>query len=355
MVRVKVRHLVDKPRKDGRSRYYWQPTAKLRRAGFVPIRPEDDLSVAVKHAEELNAEVDRYYRGDQPVAVKPDSVKALLLTFERDNAFQRLAARTQRDYQQAFVHILEWAGDMPVRALTRRAIKEYQRSIEAKRGRHAAHHILMALSAALSLAVDEGWIETHPGRNLKISLGDGRSVVWAHAQVEKLIQAAELEGRPSVALAVMLGWCLGQRPADLLALTWSAYDGATITLRQNRTGARLPPIPVLPSLKELLDRRPRRAVQMVISEATGQPYKLDRFQRFFGQLRAKAGLPANLYFADLRRTVATQLGKAGCSEDVIRSITGHRSREVLRRYVRPDGSFSERGIGELKRLRENKE
>ena len=197
--------------------------------------------------------------------LQPDSVKALLISFQTDQAFMRLAERTKRDYRQAFKHIETWAGDYPARALTRRAIKEWKRELEAKRGRHAMHHAIMALSAALSFAVDEGWMEQHPAHNLKISLGEGRAVVWTDNQVRAMIATAEREGHPSVALAVMLGWCLGQRPADILALTWAAYDGHTISLRQAKTRTALPPISVLPELKALLDRTPRRGVQIVIA------------------------------------------------------------------------------------------
>jgi len=36
-------------------------------------------------------------------------------------------------------------------------------------------------------------------------------------------------------------------------------------------------------------------------------------------------MPADLQFRDLRRTLATALGAAGCTDDQIRSITGYRT------------------------------
>ena len=69
----KVRHLV---LKDGR--YYWQPASALRSAGWRPVRlPEDALAAAAK-AEELNAEVDAWRRGEAPAhAPKPAAPKVV--------------------------------------------------------------------------------------------------------------------------------------------------------------------------------------------------------------------------------------------------------------------------------------
>ncbi len=40
-------------------------------------------------------------------------------------------------------------------------------------------------------------------------------------------------------LALMLALWTGQRQGDMLRLTWAAYDGATIRLKQGKTGARV--------------------------------------------------------------------------------------------------------------------
>ena len=56
----------------------------------------------------------------------------------------------------------------------------------------------------------------------------------------------------------------------------------------------------------------------------------------FARIRALAELPAELQFRDLRRTAATELGTAGATDDEIRAVTGHRSRNVVAVYVRPD-------------------
>ena len=77
----------------------------------------------------------------------------------------------------------------------------------------------------------EGWIAINPALRLRVASAASRKRVWTLAERDAFCAAALAEGRPSLALAVMLGWCLGQRPADLRTLTWVAYDGAAVQLR----------------------------------------------------------------------------------------------------------------------------
>ncbi len=156
--------------------------------------------------------------------------------------------------------------------------------------------------------------------------------------------------RPSMGLAVMLGWCLGQRPADLRKLPWTTYDGAAVALRQAKTKTAVW-VPALPELRKLLDAATRSSVQIVVSEATGRPYQESDFQHTFVDIRRAAGLSDDLQFRDLRRTLATALGAAGCTDDQIRSITGHKTRNVVAVYVRPDQTFAKGAMKKLERAR----
>ncbi len=327
MGNVKIRYLVSRPRKSGIA-WYWQPTKKLIMNGFLPRRLSDDLAEAVQQAEILNGKLDAWYSGTASVPVKPDSVKALVILYRSSDAYTRLAPRTQQDYDTAIKLIEEWCGDFLARSLTRRAIKAWMRELEKQRGKRTSQKTVMTLAALLTFALDEDWIDTHPAREMKIRLGDGRQQVWTPDQVNQFVAAANNQGRPSMALAMMLAYCLAQREGDVLALPWTAYDGSTITLRQSKTGTVIR-VPALPELRTLLNGTERIAVQMVANERTRRPYHRVTFQHTFKAIRDAAGLPSDLWFADLRRTAATALGRAGCTEDEIRAIGGWRSRQVI--------------------------
>ena len=56
----KVRHLVSKPNADGGWRWYWQPSADLRKAGWRVVPLGNDMEIAAHKAEAINADVDAW-------------------------------------------------------------------------------------------------------------------------------------------------------------------------------------------------------------------------------------------------------------------------------------------------------
>jgi integrase len=304
----------------------------------------------VRQAETLNAELDAWYRGDlsaRPSTI-PDGLRALDDLFQRDDWFLDMGPRTQRDYLYNIKSALEWAEDVPVRQITSKAVRTWYRAQRDANGAATSRNRFAALRRLLAFGKVEGWLAENPAAGLRVRAPQSRSRIWTPAERDTFCLAAIEAGRPSMALAVMLGWCLGQRPADLRTMAWTAYDGHTVRIRQAKTDKAVG-IPVLPELKVLLEATDRKSTQMVVSENTGRPYKESDFQHTFAEIRDQAGLPKDLQYRDLRRTLATALGAAGCTDDQIRSITGHRTREVLQVYVRPDDTFAKGAMGRLQR------
>ncbi len=356
MRKIGVRHLVGK-RQKAHTLWYWQPPAALVRAGFLTRRLPNDLCEAIQAAQALNATLDAWRRGGvTPFGVTPlrpqrkDGLHSLNDLFQTDDGYRRLGPRSQSDYRYHIQAALTWAGEKPVRALTRKTVKEWYRAERDEHGAHTSRNSVAALRRLLSFGCDEGWIAANPCLRMRIAAGASRSRVWTLAERDTFCAAAVAAQRPSMALAVMLGWCIGQRPADLRALAWSAYDGRTIRLRQAKTGKEIG-IPAPRELRAMLDVVETRGDVVVINEATGRPYHESAFQHLFAEIRTAAGLPHDLQFRDLRRTLATALGAAGATDDEIRSVTGHSTREVVAVYVRPDDTYAEAAMAKLERSR----
>lgn len=119
----------------------------------------------------------------------------------------------------------------------------------------------------------------------------------------------------------MLALSTGQRQGDLLRLTWDAYDGAAITLRQGKTG-RLVWIPCTAGLKDALDAAPRRADTVLVSPK-GAPWTKRSFALAWNTAFTASGIKDDLHFHDLRGTAVTVLSEAGCTPQEIATITGH--------------------------------
>jgi integrase len=209
------------------------------------------------------------------------------------------------------------------------------------------------LARILSVAKDRGKIAVNPcekgGR-----LYDGTRVdfVWS---IED--ETAFLKHAPAhLHLPLLLALWTGQRQGDLLLLSWSAYDGTHIRLRQSksrRRGARpaYVNIPVGAPLRVALDTAAKnKHSTLILVNSDGRPWTPDGFRASWGKACKKAGIE-EVTFNDLRGTAVTRLALVGCTEAEIAAITGHSLRDVRSildaHYLHRDQALAESAIRKL--------
>ena len=187
----------------------------------------------------------------------------------------------------------------------------------AKSSPRQADYIITVFARALSWALDRGMISVNllerPGR---VWSGSRAEKVWSNADEERFLEVAS----PQMALALMLGLWTGQRQGDLLRLTWKAYDGQFIRLRQSKTDVHVT-VPVGKPLKAILDTTSRLS-PFIISSEDDRPYTSDGFRASWRKTCDRAGVKG-LTFHDLRGTAVSRLASAGATEMEIAAITGH--------------------------------
>jgi integrase len=200
----------------------------------------------------------------------------------------------------------------------------------------------------MEMARDEGLIEVNPASRLGLVNIGGTREAWSIEEIETVCAAAIEYGRPSVALAVRLASNLGQREADILALPRSRYDASSgiFDIVQEKTRRRIG-VPVTLELRAAIEAAPTTSPVFVISEVTSVPYTETGFRNLFRKICRAGGLSDERQFRDLRHTMATILGEAGCSDEEIRAITGHSDRAVVARYVRPNTVMAKSAIAKL--------
>ncbi|WP_428247270.1 tyrosine-type recombinase/integrase [Ferrovibrio sp.] len=357
MTQIKVRHLVSRRNSDGSLRYYWSPSATLKAAGFAVVRLPASLPEAIAAAEEWNAKADDYYQGTPaPAAAKPGSIAALISLFLQSDEFKALKPRSRADHEYYLGKLEAYAGEQPFQLIGRKAAKEWLRKVKAKSGPAMAYHCYSSARRLFSYAADEEWRKDNPFAGLKIPAPKERDVVWTPEEYEAFRVAAVAAGRRSMALAATIAFNLAQREQDVLAMKWPAYDGSRIRFDQLKTAK---PIDVrcLPDLKAWLDETLAaladenvRPLHILIDDKTGRPWNTNSFQHYFPEIRKAAGLRSELQFNDFRRSGATRLGDAGCTDDEIRAITGHKTRNVVSRYVRPTTTQADNAMDKVASL-----
>lgn len=291
-------------------------------------------------------------------AQKPAGVLSSILdAYESSSDFQSLADRTRADYKKHLRAIAAEFGDFPLAALSdRRSRGEFLawRDRLAVTSRRNADYRFSVFARALSWSFDRGLTTLNPlerpGRLYRANRNDS---VWTDAD-----EAAFLEKAPAhLHLALTLALWTGQRQGDLLRLTWTAYDGASIRLKQQKTGARVM-IPVGAPLKAALDAAKRaredadkkvEALTILMTER-GHTWTESGFRASWRKACEKAGV-RDVTFHDLRGTAVTRLALAGCSEAEIATITGHSLRDVGAildsHYLKRDGGLAESAIRKL--------
>jgi integrase len=259
------------------------------------------------------------------VVVPEGKLLSLLQGYQASQDFLGLRERTRADYIKQIEKIEQKFGDAPVKALadprTRGIFMDWRDEL-ALRSKRQADYAWTVLARVLSWAKDRGKITVNPcERGGRVYHGTRVDFVWS---VED--EAAFLEHAPAhLHLPLLLALWTGQRQGDLLRLPWSAYNGASIRLRQSKTGARVE-IPVGAPLKVALDAAKRHG-PITLTSTDARPWTPDGFRASWGKACKKAAI-AGITFNDLRGTAVTRLALVGCTEAEIATITGHSLRDV---------------------------
>jgi integrase len=262
----------------------------------------------------------------QKVAPPTSTLLALLFQFQESAEFQfGISPRTRRDYIKQIKRIEREFRDFPIKALDDpRATSIFLewRDRLAQTSLRQADYAYGTLNRILAWALKRRKIKTNPCANGgKLYTGTRVDKIWTDEDVARFHRVAP----PYLRLAMMLAINTGQRQGDLLRLSWSAYDGSAIKMRQRKTGQYVS-IPVTDELKTALDSTPRQS-PIMLTNSDAKPWSESGFQGAWGKATTRAGI-RGLTFHDLRGTAVVTLARAGCNEVEIYSITGHKPGDV---------------------------
>lgn len=118
-----------------------------------------------------------------------------------------------------------------------------------------------------------------------------------------------------------------QRRADIVQMGRQHIRDGALHVTQSKTGTALE-IPVHEDLQRLLDATPSGHLTF-LTTSFGKPFTPLGFTNWFRDMCNEAGLPRGTSAHGLRKAACRRLAEAGCSANVIRAISGHKSlREV---------------------------
>jgi integrase len=188
------------------------------------------------------------------------------------------------------------------------------------------------LRTILRRAVLNRQIDRNPIEGVKRFKEDSRNRTLDPEEYQKLLANSALHLRSIIQVA----YVTGMRRGEILGLRWNQLDfkNKLIVLEADDTKTQEKrEIPLEEGLISLFQRIPRVIGCPNVFTYKGKP--IESVKTAFQDAKRKAKI-GDFRFHDLRHCAITNLRKAGVSDSVIMSISGHKTHAVFRKYDRVD-------------------
>ena len=305
-----------------------RPHCYFRRRGFprVPLK-------GLPWSPSFMAEYEKAMSGARTAIgagrVKPGSVAAVVAEyFDSQQFFGSKSAGTQRMRRGILERFRAAYGERPMALLP----AEWIEALLDSKPPHAARSWLVTLRSLCQFALKRRYLRVDPTANIKQRAikGDGFHT-WTEEEIAQFEAHHPIGTKPRLALALLL--YTGQRRSDVVRMGRQHIRNGALTVKQQKTGTELPPIPVLPELQAVLNATPSEHLTFLVT-TTGKPYGPNHFSESFREWCDAAGLPKHCSAHGLRKAACRRLAEAGCSEKQIAAISGHASLDEVARYTK---------------------
>jgi integrase len=337
MPRKWPRHFLVKP-----SGFYFQATPAMKRAGISSEPLGREMTAAIARAEALNAAWDEIRQGLEPVklSARRGTFSHLVEQLRQSSEWSDKGARTIEELEFAIKELEPIFGAYDLKQITPEACRSFYDALRAKGSVHRSKKVMKWFRYLFNFGLRYQLAITNPTLAVRIKTPPAREVVWNKEQIAAVVNRAREAGRPCVALAVQIGHATALRESDVLALTWSQFDGERLVVKQGKTGRRLS-CPLTPETVAMIKNCRKGTVPLpsapIVRAPHGRRYTLHNFSHKFREICRDAGVPDELKFQDLRRTTATELAAAGATAAEIAAVTGHsivRGQQILDTYIK---------------------
>ena len=338
-----TKYLETRKKADGRKYYAFNPSKGVKDALGLKYRKFTDKREAEKYCRQVALEFNLHRRKNEGrVAIHDESVQALINFYKSTQEWEKLKENSQICYDLCFKSATETVfgqsnvsfGETKARNVTATQADRLYAQIVKDFSSHRANQCIKVLRKVYNVGFRHDRVIANPFSNMQIPGLPSRKVLWEPEQVFHMIQTADDMGYRSIGTLTLLCYDLCSRPGDMRQLRWDNYKGGLFKYTQEKTGTDME-VPASPRLIERLESITNRQDEIAICETTANPYSKDLLVKYFARIRLRSGLPKELQLRDLRRTGATEMAESGCTEDELRAVTGHQSREILATYVRP--------------------
>lgn len=249
----------------------------------------------------------------------------------------RLRGKCNPQFKSHLSHIRNHFGCMRAVEVTAALVDRYIEGRLADGARPASvNRSTQVFGQAFNLAVERRQLSSTPKLRHLSEAGNARQGFFAERELRAVVENLPEHLRDFCLFAFLCGW----RSGEIKSLTWEDADGDCIRLRAEHSKNGEGRVIVLEGeLSELIERRTAaRTVKTdtstvlakyIFHNGHGEP--IGDFRKSWRTACKLAGCPGKL-FHDLRRTSVRNMIRAGVSEKVAMTVSGHKTHSMLSRY-----------------------
>jgi integrase len=274
---------------------------------------------------------------------KPGSFDALIVGFYQSPEFLGTKASSQATARGIIERFRAEHGDKSVTRLERHHIKAMIGKKSATPS--AANNLLDRIRVLLNFAVDIGMRKDNPAIGIKgFTIRSDGFHAWTEEEIARFEAKYPIGSRERLAMALML--YTGSRRSDVVELGWQHVEGNRIKIKQRKTGKRID-IPIHPELAKVLAGTPRTNLTFLVTYK-GEPFSAKGFGNWVRHVCDEAKLPECTAHG-LRKAISRRMAQAGCSNEIIKSVTGHTTDKEVARYTQSAdrAALADRGIAAI--------
>lgn len=304
---------------------------------ILEIRLETQLPEGAPVPFALHQERERLLNDPAPVAPGKD-MATVVRHYMASPSFTSLAVRTRKDYEPHLSYITKKLGHLLPSQIARHHVISWLPKWADQMTPHKANYRLRVLSIVMEHSRDMGLLpQSHenPAKGVKALTYEKRDrQPWPQTMVAAFRRAYDYGTRERLCFELLLG--SGQRIGDVLLMQWAHIDGDEIRVCQSKTGKALH-VPITPHLRSALAATSRGENLFILAKdmtKTKRPGPWAYRSAAQAMRAAREQIGAEEYdLHALRYTACAELLMAGCSDELIASVTGQ-SLKMVEHYTR---------------------
>ncbi|NBW09741.1 MAG: hypothetical protein EBR82_17130 [Caulobacteraceae bacterium] len=261
-------------------------------------------------------------------SIKPGSFDDLIARFYRSKDWASLKPTTRETYSGIYERFRAKYGDRQVSTMTARHVANLVSKMADTPA--AANNLRKRLNQIFNFAILQGWRADNPAAAVRgiRQTGDGFAT-WQEAQIAQFEAHWPIGTMPRLAFDLAL--YTAQRRSDIRLMGPQHVEDGMIRVRQIKTGEPMR-IPIDPRLAKSIAATKTGHLAFIIADS-GRPFTEDGFGMWFMRRCREAGI-TGYSMHGLRKAAARRMAESGLSNQLIKSITGHRTDAEVSRYTR---------------------